>query len=379
MNINQAYTFVNDAQKEVLGESAIAMEDLTPIVDVGDAIESLNLYEQFYGALVNRIGRMLFVTRPYKGKFAKLFIDSWEFGSIVGKVQAELMDATENSSYEIVNGASYDPYVVNLPVVSAKFYNKGVTFEIDITTPVDQIKQSFKSADEMLRFLSMLEVQVENSLELKLEILASRVVNHFTLAVIENAKTSQVINLLTEYNTIAGTSLTRDQALLDSDFLLYATSRMIEIKSHLSRMRTLYNAGDKARHTPSDRLNFEIIDTFASRLKTHLRSATYHDELVVLDGYEEVDAWQGSGTTDTLTDRLSVNGKITAVDGTEKTQTASNVVAVMFDHEALGILQPQRKVTSAYNPKGEYYNSFHKAVSRYFNDYNENYVVFTLN
>ena len=51
----------------------------------------------------------------------------------------------------------------------------------------------------------------------------------------------------------------------------------------------------------------------------------------------------------------------------------------MFDHEALGVLQPRRRTTTAYNPKGEFYNEFHKAESRYFNDFNENFVLFTLN
>lgn len=379
MEIKQVYQFVNDAQKEVLGESAIQSEDLSDIVDIGTAISSLaDGYDKFYGALVNRIGRMIFVDRVYKGRFAKLFRESWEFGSILGKVQAELMDATENESWEIVNGASYDPFVVNLPVVSQKFYNKMATLELDMTTPTEQVKQSFKSRDEMVRFLSMLETQINNSMELKLEILASRCVNNLIASSVD-AGGAHVINLVTEYNSIAGTSLTATTCLVDAEFLRYAVGRILDVKSFLKDYSKLYNLGQKARFTPDDAVNFEVNSVFASRMKTHLQSTTYHDELVKLPGYEEVSHWQGVGTGGALADRTKIDVTAVLADGTTKAVTATNVVGVMFDHDACGILQPNKRVTTAYNPKAEYYQAFHKWDSRYFNDFNENAVVFTLN
>ncbi|MBQ7802986.1 hypothetical protein IJ380_03995 [Candidatus Saccharibacteria bacterium] len=380
MQVTQIYQVVNDAQKEVLGESAIATEDLSQIVDVGTAISSLDDgFEHFYNALVNRIGAMIFVDRAYRGKFKKIFKKSWEFGSILGKVQAELMDATENESWQIVQGASYDPYVVNLPVISSKFYNKMVTLEIDITSPVDQIKQSFKSADEMIRFVSMLEVMVLNSLELKMEILASRVVNNF-IANLADAGGAKVVNLVSEYNVLhPNATITATTALTTPEFLRYATSRMMEVKSFLAEYSTLYNIGGKARFTPADMLHLEIYSVFASRCKTYLQSDTFHKDLVELPNYEEVAKWQGTGTTGTDADRMKIDATAITDDGSTKAVSVNNVVAVMFDHDALGILQPKKKVRTAYNPKADYYNSFNTFDSRYFNDFNENGVVFTLN
>ena len=379
MLFTQVYQFVNDAQKEVLGETSVVAEDLSNIVDVGNDISALpDGYEHFYNALVNRIGRMMFVDRVYTGKFRKLFRDQWEFGSILGKVQAELMDASENDEYQIINGASYDPFVVSLPVVSAKFYNKAVTLEIDITTPVEQVKQSFKSRDEMVRFLSMIEVMVNNSMELKLEILASRAVNNL-IAVTADGAGARKIDLVTEYNTLAGTSLTASNCLINEGFLRYATARMLEVKGYLADYSTLYNIGGKARFTPADRLHLEINSTFASRCKTHLQSTTYHDDLVELKGYEEVASWQGTGTGGALADRTKVDVTAILDDGTTKAVSVTNVVAVMFDEYAVGILQPKKEVRTAYNPKGNYYNAFHTWASRYFNDFNESAVIFTLN
>lgn len=379
MLVTQVFEFVNVAQKEVLGESAITLEDLSNIVDVGKALEDLDDgYENFYKAMANRIGRMLFESRTYEGKYKKLYRDSWEFGSIMGKVQAELLEATENESYQIINGASYDPYVVNLPVITSKFYNKAVTLEIDVTTPVDQIKQSFKSADEMVKFASMLEVMVNNSMEVKLEILASRAVNNLIGATVSSGG-ARVINLVTEWNTSMGTTLNAVTALLDKDFLNYAVSRLLEVKGYLEDYTKLYNLGEKARFTKGDRLAVEINSTFASRVKTRLASNTYHDDLVSLPNYEEVSYWQGVGTDGGISSRMSIQATIVDEDGETQDVTASNVVCAMFDIDACGIVQPQKKITTAYNAKAEYYNSFHKWLARYFNDFNQQAVVFTLN
>lgn len=378
MKIEQVYQFVNTATQEVLGDSAVVQEDLSNIVDIGDSIQNALGTEKFYGSLVNQIGRMLFVTRPYKGKYLSMFRDAWEFGSIVGKVQADLMDATEDEQWQIVNGASYDPYVVNLPVVTAKFFNKAVAFEIDITTPVDQIKQSFKSAEEMDRFLSMLEVQVNNSMELKMEALAQRAVNNMVGATIVGNNGARVVKLLTEYNTLAGTSLTANDCLIDAGFLRYAVGRFLDYKGYLSEYSELYNEGGKARHTPADKLHFVCFNTFASRCKTHLQSLTFHEELVKLPYYEEISKWQGTGTGGSISDRAKIYADVTLPDGTTGTCNQGAIVAVMFDHDALGILQPKKEVDVAYNPKGKYFNSFHRWHSRYFCDFQENAVVFLL-
>lgn len=378
MDVKQIYQLANTATKEVLGESVLIAEDWSDLVDVGAKIEDALGYEKFYNSLVNQIGKMFFVSRPYRGKYRKLFRESWEFGSIVAKVQADLMDATENEAWQIVNGASYDPYVVNLPVVSAKFFNKAVTFELDITTPVDQIKQSFKSQDEMVRFLSMLDVQLNNSMELKIEAFTERAICNLMGATIDDNHPARVIHLLRDYATDSGITLTPAKALIDADFLRYAIGRMIDYKGFLKEYSSLYNIGGKPRHTPPELLHFIVNSTFASRVKTHLMSGTYNDELVKLDGYEEASKWQGVGTGGSFADRTTIKADAILDDGTTASVNQAYIVATMFDHDAVGVLQPRKDVETAYNPKGKYYNSFHKWDSRFYNDFNENAVVFIL-
>ena len=391
MEIKQVYDFANEAQKEVLGEKAIDLaKDLSNIVDVGESLTNAQGVDAYVQAIANRIGKMLFVSRAYTGRLPKVLKDSWEFGSIIGKLQAELMEASTNESWALVDGASYDPYVVNLPKISSKFWNKMTTFELDITYPEDQVKQSFASADELMRFMSMLETQVNNSMELKIDTLTMGTLINFIGGIINEEATdganARVVHLLTEYNGLISTPLTADSALVNKGFLQYATARMIEYKARLAQYSTLFNLGGKPRHTPADLLHFVVHSTFATRAKTHLESDTFHKDLVSLPYYEEVAYWSGPGTTYALADTTKIAGVVAyneqdadgVITEAKGAVNKSYVIAVMFDHEALGVLQPRRKVKSIYNPKGEYFNNFHKWESRQFNDFNENGVVFIL-
>lgn len=379
MNITQAYTYVNTATREILGEGVLVAQDLSNIVDVGTAFANLSGgYDSFYKSLVDQIGKMWFVNRPYKGVYAKLFMDGWRFGSIVGKTQGELMDAEEDPSWNIVNGASYDPWVVNLPVVSQKFYNKMTPFRIKQSLPRQQIEQSFRSADEMNKFLAMLETNVNNSIEVKLESLARACVNNLIGATIHGNNSARVIHLLTDYASDSGITLTATQALLDEDFLKYAVGRILDYKDFLKSYTSVLNEGGKARHTPEDLQHFVCLSTFANRCKTNLRSNTFHDDLVALTKYEEIAYWQGIGTSLAFADRSKIKETCVLDDGTTASVDQANIVAVMFDDEACGLLQPRREVDTDYNKEAKFYQSWHDVQSRWFNDFNENAVVFIL-
>lgn len=378
MQVSQIYNLVNTAAKAVAGEITLPNEDLSNLVDVGKSIQNALGVDSFYKALVNRIGKMYFVDRKYEGLLLNLFKDSWQFGSIVGKVQVDDMECAENSTWEIINGASYDPFVVNLPVVSSKFYNKMSTFELDITTPTKQIEQSFVSVDEMNRFLSMIQTMVYNTMETRIEACAFRCLDNMMGAVIDNNGAS-VVHLLTTYNALAGTSLTASTALLNGAFLRWATKTMAIYKKRLASRTSIYNLGGKRRFTPADRLHYLVLNDFAKAAESELYSTTFHDDFVKLPLYDEVPYWQAPGTTFAFGD-ISKIDVVAVVDdaGTTASVSQANIIAVMFDDDALGVLQPRKRVTTQYNPKIEAYNDFHKWESRYFNDFNEQMVVFVL-
>lgn len=379
MHIEQVYNFVNDATKEALGETSLVVaEDLSNIVDVGTTIANAVGFDAYVKALVNRIGRMVFVNRPYDGRYPSLLVDAWTFGSILGKVEAELMDATANESWDLIQGSSIDPYVINLPIVDAKFYNKQVVFEIDITLPRGQVEQSFTSASEMGRFMAMLETMVRNSLNIKIDALLGTCVNNFLAVTIDSNASARCIHLVTEYNTLAGTSLTAATALINEGFLRFASAVILDKVSQMKAYSVVHNEGGKPRHSPKNYQHAILHSTFANRLKTHLQSVTFHDDLVKLADYDETPYWQGEGTSFAWADTSKIDVTAVLDDGTTKAVSADDICAFIFDKEALGVLQPKEKIEGIYNPKGSYYNEFYKYASRFYNDFNENAVAFLL-
>ena len=379
MKIKQVYEIVNDATQQVLGASALVQEDLSDVVSIGEQIANMNLYDKFVGALVNRIAKNIFSIRAYSGRAPKVLMDSWEFGSIVQKVHITLPDAEENESWELTNNAVYEQDTFYKPSASVKLWNQKTTFEIPISIAEEQLKQSFLGAEEMARFIAMLYLAVENSLTLKFDTLIMRTINNFIGATIyDNATGTRVVKLLTEYNSIYGTSLTNADALYDKGFLRYCAYRMKQVATRLSNYSTLFNIGGTQKHTPRDMLHIVMLDYLDAGVSAFLQSDTFHDDLVKLPDADVVSCWQGSGTSFALADASKVYVQVLDKSGTKRSVEQAYVVACMFDRDALGVTAINKRVKEHYNAKAEFFNYWYKEDAGYFNDYNENFVVFVV-
>lgn len=377
MKIKQVYAIVNDATKSVLGETAVVNEDLSDVVSIGDQIANANLYDKFVGALLNRIAKDIFSIRAYTGRAPSVLMDAWEFGSIVQKVHMKLPDAEENESWELVDGATYEENQFYKPQVFVKIWNHKTTFEIPLSIAEEQLKQSFLSASEMARFVAMLYQGVENSMTLKFDALIMRTINNFIGAVIDGGVDGVTkIHLVTEYNANYGASLTSATALYDKGFLRYAVFRMKQIATRLSVYSTLFNLGGTEKHTPRDMLKIVLHETLDAGVSAFLQSDTFHDELVKLPLAEVVPFWQGSGTSYALADTTSIDVEILDKDGNKQSVKEDYIVGIMFDRDALGVTGYNRRTPSKWVAKAEFYNYWYKEDAGYFNDYNENFVVF---
>ena len=381
MKIKQVYEIVNDAQKQVLGEESLIQEDLSDVVSIGESIANANLYDKYVGALINRIAKNIFSIRAYSGRAPRVLMDSWEFGSIVQKVHGTLPDATENESWELVDGATYEQDTFYKPQVSVKLWNHKTTFEIPMSIAEEQLKQSFLGASEMARFIEMLFQMVENSLTLKFDTLIMRTINNFIGATIQdNAVGTRVVKLLTEYNTIHGLTgaqaLTNTKALYDKEFLRYTAYRMKQVAQRMSNYSTLFNIGGTQKHTPRDFLRIVLLDYVDAGVSAFLQSDTFHEELVKLPPADVVSCWQGSGTSFALADASKINVQVLDKTGTKRNVEQAYIVGCMFDYEALGVTALNKRVRTHVNDKAEFYNYWYKEDAGYFNDYNENFVVF---
>lgn len=379
MKITQVYQIVNDAVKQVLGETAIIQEDLSDVVSVGESIANANLYDKYVGALINRIAKNVFSIRAYTGRAPKVLMDSWEFGSIVQKVHMKLPEADENESWELVDNAVYEQDTFYKPEVSVKLWNSKTTFEVPISIAEEQLKQSFLGAEEMARFISMIYLAVENSLTLKFDALVMRTINNFIGATInDNAVGTRVVKLLTEYNTIKGTSLTSANALYDKEFLRYCAYRIKQTATRMSQYSTLFNIGGTQKHTPRDLLHIVMLDSLDAGVSAFLQSDTFHDELVKLPEADVISSWQGTGTSYALADTSSIDVQVLDKTGTKQSVSQDYIVCCIFDRDALGVTAFNKRTTNHYNAKAEFFNYWYKEDAGYFNDYNENFVVFVV-
>lgn len=383
MDVKQIYPLVNEATKSVLGESGILHEDLSNIVDVGEAIFNAEAVDNYVKKLVNEIGKTVFVSRKYEGSAPSVYMDSWEFGSVMLKISSKLPEATENEDWALQNGASYDPNVFIAPEVECKFFNGKVTFEIDRSILDIQVKESFTSVEQLNAFVSMIFTEIENSLTIKTDALIMRTINSMTADTLvadfpeKNFSTGsgiKAVNLLYLYNQTVpeAEKLTVANCITNTDFCKFASMVMGNYIDRLKVMSTLFNIGGEARFTSRDRLHCVLLADFKNACNSYLQADTFHKEYTELPDAETVPYWQGSGKDYSFTNISTIN----VTSGDNNTVNTSGILGVMFDRYALGVTNLEKRVRTQYNSKGEFTNYFWKADSHYFTDGNENFVVF---
>lgn len=380
MDVKQIYSLMNDVTKEILGDTAIINEDLSNIVDIGESIFNATAIDNYVKSLVNHIGKVIFVNRPYSGSVPSVLMDGWEYGSVLEKISAELPEATENESWELTNGTSYDPNIFYKPSVSAKFFNKRVTFEIPMSFTERQVKESFSNAGQLNGFLSMLYNAIDKSMTVKIDSLVMRTINNMIGETVSESfpdadytNTSvKAVNLLKLYNDRFGTAITAGDAITTPEFVRFASYEMGLYANRLSKISNLFNIGGKDRFTAPDMLHTVMLADFAKSADAYLQSDTYHSEFTKLPNAEIVPYWQGSGTGYAFDDVSKIDVKTASGNAV----ALSGILGIMFDRDALGVTNLDRRVTTSYNPKAEFFNNWYKFDAGYFNDTNENFVVF---
>lgn len=393
MEVKQIYTLINSVSGEVLGRTDIVTEDLTGIVDLGTEVFNQNAVDNYVKSLVNHIGKVIFVNRPYAGKVPSVLMDAWEFGSVLEKISADVPEAEENDTWNLTDGQTYSQDVFHKPTVSAKFFNSKVTFEVPVSITERQVKESFSNAAQLNGFISMIYAAVEKSMTIKADALIMRTINNMiaetvladavafggsagnlTSADLSSASTARCVNLLKLYNdkTGAETPLTAAKAITDPDFIRFASYVMGTYADRLQSISTVFNVGGKERFTPKDMLHVVLLSDFAKAAQTYLYSDTFNRGDVLLPQAETVPFWQGSGQNY----EFASTGHINVKESTGKAVEISGVLGVMFDRDALGVCNLDRRVTTNYNAKAEFFNNYYKFDAGYFNDTNENFVVF---
>ena len=376
MKVTQLKDIVNGVTSEVLGKEDVVAEDLSNLVDVGNEIVDSENVDNYVKKLIDRIGKVVFVNRLYAGGVPSVLMDSWEFGSIVEKISADMPDADENDSWNLQDGKTYSQDTFYQPKVSAKFFNSKVTFDVKLSFTTEQVKESFANVNELNAFLSMLETGVENSMTVKLDGLIMRTINSMTGQTLHGGQAMQKVNLLDQYNQANGETLTANKALRDKEFLKFASLVIKQYQARITTMSTLFNQGSKARFTNTNDVHTVLLSDFADTAEVYLMSDTVHNDTVALPAHETVPYWQGSGKAYGFNDISTIDVKIDSGSKTPKEVKQSGILGVMFDTNALGVSNLNQRTTTAYNARAEFYTNFYKMDAGFFNDLNENFIVF---
>ena len=374
MRVEQVYSIMNAVTQTTLGENEVLAEDLSNIVDIGNSIMNVAGIENYVRSLTDHIGKTIFVNRAYSGSVPSVLMDGWEFGSILEKVTYDdLPEATENESWKLENGKSYDVNVFTQPKASAKFFNKRVTFEVPMSFAERQVKSAFDNAAQLNSFFSMIYNAIDKSMTVKVDGLVSRTINNMIGETLVNGTgTVKAVNILKMYNQKFGTKLTANNCIYDPEFIRYASLIIGLWSDRLTKLSTLFNVGGKDRFTSKDLQHIVLLSEFEAYAKAYLYSDTYHKEFTALPNAEKVAYWQGSGTNYDFASTSKIH--VTTSSGDEVEQ--SGILGIIFDRDALGVSNLDRRVTTNYNAKGEFFNNWYKFDAGYFNDLNENFVVF---
>lgn len=379
MKVEQIANITNQAIYELIGESELLATDLSNIVSVGQTVTNSTQFgenfENFTGKIIDKVGYTIFRDRKYNTPgMPAVYRNNWDYASVLEKIRCEAPDFSPNKEWDLMKG--YDPTVFNFtaPNVQAKYFNKKTTYQVVYCFAKKQVESAFKSSENLVRFFAMIENRIAMQLDMAVEYLVYRTIANFVL----NKADSAVINLRKQYNELTGKNLTMETCLADKEFLRYACTTIKKYKTFLNRPSMLFNNEGFTTFTPDSDMVSIFLTDFATALKTTLYADTFNKEFVELTNYTEVPYWQGSGTSNSLLDRSTINGKPVDESGVKDEKKMTGIVATIFDRDGVMVCNERPELTSIYNPEARFYKYWHTIDCSYFNDLSENGIVFTI-
>ena len=374
--VEQIYTLVNETAKESMGEKAITVKDVSSLIALGDSVlSSASDTENFLNTLVDRIARTVFSVRRYETDTEGMVRHPFEFGCIVQKIYVDMPEAKQNNSWEI-GKEGYTPVFAPVikPTAKQKLFKGITTWEVDVTIPDYMLRTAFLNETSMATFIDAIFTAMDNMITLALENNANLTRASFIARKLKGGKPCGAINLLHEYNALTSASLTVEGAMMNAEFLAWASRAINLWVKRMSKMSVLFNEEGYKRHTPKDKIVVNLLQDFTSACDTFLGANTFHDELVKLPMYDSVAYWQGAGESFDFNDTSAINIKIDE----SNTITKKGIIGIVYDYEAMGVTLNERRSTSERNNHDEYTNYYNKANIGYFNDMSENGIVFYL-
>lgn len=369
---------------QATGQAVQAPINTGEFVSVGQTLLKTG-YEPAMDAISQVLARTIFSVRPYTRKFGGLFVDARKWGNHVRKINYLDTDPADDAGLAPADGASVDPFTVAKPkIIQTNFYGR-TDYERMTTVFRDQLDVAFTSPDEFASFIAGQMQNVSDQIEQDHETTARATMANLIAGIAKQNSAQQNIHLLTEYNAATGgeyTATTIQAPSVFPAFMKWVYARIAAISSLLTErsidFHTNLTAGNFVRHTPVARQKVFMYAPAKFETEARVLADTYHENYIRDASNEVVNFWQSIKSPDAV----SAMPSYLAADGTITTEATkvdvANVFAVLMDEEAAGISVCNYDVGSIYNPRGRYANTFWNFQDRYWNDFTENAVVFTL-
>ena len=381
MKTQQIYELVNSINEQSTGKIDITVVDTSTLVSLGDEVLSEKNTEPFLNSLCQLIYRDIIEGRAYKSPLRSLMKGTAEWGAIVRKISVDMPDLVEEKAVPLTNGQGLDQYQIKLPTAKQHLYVSRTPYSAFVTIQRKWLKEAFRSEADMEQFIAMIFLKVQNRLELSIENLTKMSIANY----IGLAKDTQKFNLVTIYNAEVPEAMRVQpglSALHDAAFMRWAVGFIKEVMANIASMSKLYNYDGEERFTPYADQHLMMLSRFKSQLETTALYGAFNEEYINIVKKEVVPHWQGTGTVGMQFEKqAALDVKVRTPKSEEVTnKKLANVVAVLFDDEAVGAYRKIEEVaTTPLNARGLYTNTWFHEEQMWFNATDENFIVFTLN
>ena len=393
LTFNQMSTVLNAIMTQATGLAPLAVTDTSSFVTAGQ--EALKAgYDTLSTAISQVLSKTIFSIRPYTSKFKGMEMTVQQYGNITRKLSPVDKGFVNDPAIDptvIVDGGTVDPYLISKPMVQQLSWFGMEVYKKPLTIYDWQLDQAFSGPDQFASFISMMMQNTSDMLEQARETTKRMTLVNLIGAIIGNYSTNQQIKLVTEYNTYISASPALTWADICADnakyqhFMRFAYARIASVASMLTERSAKYHVSLTGktimRHSPYADQRLYMLAQEKFSMEAQVLADAFHDNYLRYADVETVNFWQAIDTPDEINVTPAYLETTGGNAGTIQKGAAVNqagIFAVLTDREACGIVQMNERARTAYNARGEYTNYFFSVCERYFNDFSENAVVFTL-
>lgn len=395
MDIKNIHSVIENGIAQFMGkeymttdDGAIAPLDDAKIVDVGKYADEQGAgLDNLFKVMVTQLGIMDIQNERYVTELPSMFIKNFEWGGYLERVYFDPLDTFDDTMYNLVAGRDYSKqeHTYYAPNVKAKIYTEGKPILTPISRTLDQIKDAFTGLSQLESFLAGVAMEVENTNNLVLDMLAHALVS--AGIAISDANTRTARHLLTEMIAagIVPSGTTAEQALHNENALAYCYTEIAKTRKYMTRRTTAFNNGDIA--TFATTVHAAVLYDFIKNAEIYLKRISFDNSVTTFGDYDTVSMWQGytvgTGATRDFDFGIVSMVNITA-DPTEKLgigkdeYAKNNCIAFLYDWRALGICPYREKTTSNYTASGDFWTTFHHLLVNHLIDANYGMVAFFL-